>query len=368
MIYEGPEEIQGLFYYSGADSMDKKFMKIAIEEAKKGIGKVNPNPLVGAVVVKDEEIISKGYHEFYGGRHAEVMAIENAYNKGYSVEDSTMYVTLEPCNHWGKTPPCVDRIIKEKFKRVVISMKDPNEKVAGKSIKKLEEKGIEVRVGVLEEESKMLNQKFLKYITIKKPYVLLKFAMSLDGYIFPYTSEDRHITNDIVNEYVHKLRNEYSSIMIGYNTLEKDDPRLTSRIRNSRNPLRIVLDKELKSKNKDYKIFNEEGKNLIFNSKKSLKNKNTEFVNIEESTPENILTNLGNREIDSVLVEGGASVIEQFMPFADKIMIFQSPKIFGRGISPFSKFSDYLEQKDFSIKKFKNNILWEFDINVYGNS
>jgi diaminohydroxyphosphoribosylaminopyrimidine deaminase/5-amino-6-(5-phosphoribosylamino)uracil reductase len=329
--------------------MYEKIMNIAIDEAKKGIGKVNPNPLVGAVIVKNGEIISKGYHKFYGGRHAEIVAIENAFEKGLTVKDATMYVTLEPCHHWGKTPPCVDRIIKEKFKKVVIAMKDPNKQVAGKSIKKLKENGIEVEVGVLEKEAKNLNQKFLKYITFKKPYILLKFAMSLDGFIFPYTIENRKITNEKSNVLVHNLRNEYSSIMIGYKTLEKDNPRLTSRMDNSRNPIRIVLDNDLEIYGKDFLIFKEEGKNLIFTS-------------LEE-----IIKKIGEKGIDSIIVEGGASIIEQFLSHADKIMIFQSPKIFGKGLSPFSKFSDYLENKEFSIKKIENNILWEFDINVYGN-
>lgn len=347
--------------------MDEKIMKIAIEEAKKGIGKVNPNPLVGAVIVKNGEIISKGYHEFFGGRHAEIVAIENAFEKGFSVKDATMYVTLEPCHHWGKTPPCVDRIIKEKFKKVVIAMIDPNDQVAGKSIKKLEENGIQVKVGVLEDEAKKLNQKFLKYITYKKPYILLKFAMSLDGFIFPYTIQNRKITNEKSNLLVHNLRNEYSSIMIGYRTLEKDNPRLTSRIENSRNPIRIVLDNDLKSYGKDFMIFKEEGKNIILNSKKSEKKDNTEYIKINDSSPEEIIKKIGEKGIDSIIVEGGASIIEQFLSHADKIMIFQSTNIFGKGLSPFSKFSDYLGEKEFSIKKIENNILWEFDINVYGN-
>ena len=347
--------------------MDEKIMKLAIDEAKKGIGKVNPNPLVGAVIEKNGEIISKGYHEFYGGRHAEIVAIENAFEKGLTVKDATMYVTLEPCHHWGKTPPCVDRIIKEKFKKVVIAMKDPNEQVAGKSIKKLKENGIQVEVGVLEKEAKNLNQKFLKYIKYKEPYILLKFAMSLDGFIFPYTIENRKITNEKSNVLVYNLRNQYSSIMIGYKTLEKDNPRLTSRIEKSRNPIRIVLDNDLESYGKDFMIFKEEGKNIIFNNKKSEKKDNTEYIKINDTSPEEIIKKIGEKGIDSIIVEGGASIIEQFLSHADKIMIFQSPKIFGKGLSPFSRFSDYLENKEFSIKKIENNILWEFDINVYGN-
>lgn len=348
--------------------MKKKFMKIAIEEAKKGFGKVNPNPLVGAVIVKDNEIISKGYHEFYGGRHAEVMAIDNARKKGLSVENTTMYVTLEPCHHWGKTPPCVDRIIKEKLKKVVIAMKDPNEKVAGKSINKLKDNGIEVEVGILEEESKNMNQIFLKYITKNIPYVLLKFAMSLDGFIYPFTIKNKIISNKKVNYYVHELRNIYSSILIGYNTLEKDNPKLTSRIPNGNNPVRIILDNELKSYGKNYDIFSEKGNCIIINSKRNEVKENVEFIKNDSQNPEKILKILGEKEIDSVIIEGGANIIEQFLTYADKIMIFQSPKIFGKGLSPFKNYSNYLENKNFTVHKFENNILWEFDINVYGNN
>ncbi|MGM0641066.1 MAG: bifunctional diaminohydroxyphosphoribosylaminopyrimidine deaminase/5-amino-6-(5-phosphoribosylamino)uracil reductase RibD [Thermotogota bacterium] len=348
--------------------MNNKFMGIAIKEALKGMGKVNPNPLVGAVIVKNGEIISKGYHEYYGGRHAEIVAIDNAHEKGFSLEKSTMFVTLEPCHHYGKTPPCVDRIIKEKFKKVVIAMQDPNKKVAGKSIKKLKENGIEVEVGILENDSKKINQIFLKYITQKNPYVIVKFAMSLDGFIFPYTTDNRKITNEKVNNYVHELRNKFSSILIGYNTLEKDNPRLTSRIKEGINPIRVILDRNLSSENKFYKIFDEKGKNLIINSKKNYKNDKSEGLKINESKPEKILQKLGEREIDSVLIEGGANIIEQFLPYADKVMIFQAPTIFGKGISPFSKYSKFLNDKNFKIKKYDNNILWEFDINVYGNN
>jgi len=352
----------------GADNLKYKFMRIAIEEALKGIGKVNPNPLVGAIIVKKGEILSKGFHEYYGGRHAEIVAIENAEKKGFSVKGATMYVTLEPCHHYGKTPPCVDRIIKEKFEKVVIAMKDPNEKVAGKSIKKLINNGIDVEVGILEDEAKEINQIFLKYITKKEPYILLKLAMSLDGFIFPYTIKNRNITNDRVNNYVHNLRNKYSSILIGYNTLENDNPKLTSRVKNGRNPIRVVLDKDLKSKDKSFNIMNEKGNNLIINSKENYKTGNSEWIKIEESKPEIILKELRKREIDSIIIEGGANIIEQFLHYADKIMIFQAPKIFGEGIKPFSKYSDYLENKKFKLEKFNNNILWEFDINVYGNS
>lgn len=172
--------------------MDEKYMEIALELAKRGIGKVNPNPLVGAVIVKDNEIIGEGYHECYGEAHAERNAVKNATK---SVEESTIYVTLEPCAHYGKTPPCVDLIIEKKFKRVVIGMLDPNELVSGKSVEKLKQHGIEVVVGIKEKECKELNEIFIKYIKSKIPFVILKSGMSIDGKIATYSGESKWITS-----------------------------------------------------------------------------------------------------------------------------------------------------------------------------
>ena len=198
-------------------------MKLAIKISKKGVGKVNPNPLVGAVIVKDNKIIGQGYHEYYGGNHAEVNAFENLSD---NPEGATIYVTLEPCSHYGKTPPCVDKIIDNKISKVVIGTLDPNPLVQGKGVKKLKEAGIDVITGILEEECKELNEVFMKYIVTKKPFVVLKTAMTLDGKIATASGESKWITSDKSRKEVHKLRNELSAIMVGVNTVIKDNPKV----------------------------------------------------------------------------------------------------------------------------------------------
>ena len=217
--------------------LNEKFMKIAIELAKKGIGNVNPNPLVGAVIVKDGKIIGQGYHERYGEGHAEVNAFK-------SLDDdptgATMYVTLEPCFHYGKTPPCADRIIENKISKVIIGMVDPNPLVSGKGIEKLKNAGIEVEVGILEEECRKINEVFIKYITTKKPFVVMKTAMSLDGKIATKTGESKWITSEKSRLQVHILRNKFSGIMVGVNTIIKDNPELTCRVVEGNNPIRII--------------------------------------------------------------------------------------------------------------------------------
>ena len=218
-------------------------MEIALELAKKGAGKVNPNPMVGAVIVKDGKVIAQGYHEEYGKSHAEVNAFNNALE---DVRGATMYVTLEPCSHYGKTPPCVEKIIEKKISRVVIGMVDPNPIVRGQGIEKLLSQGIEVVTGVLEEKCKKLNEVFIKYITLKKPFVIMKTAMSIDGKIATSSGESKWITKEESRKQVHKLRNEVSAIMVGVNTVIKDDPELTCRIENRKNPIRVIVDSALR--------------------------------------------------------------------------------------------------------------------------
>ena len=214
---------------------------MALSQASKGLGKVNPNPLVGAVIVRGNNIIGSGYHEQFGGPHAEINAIRNAVE---SVEGATMYVTLEPCSHYGKTPPCVDALIKAGIAKVVIAMVDPNPLVSGNGIERLKENGVEVEVGVLENEALELNRIFLKYIQTKLPYVVMKTAMSLDGKIATATGHSQWISSPESRQYVHGLRNELKGILVGVNTVITDDPKLTTRLNGEtgRNPIRIVVD------------------------------------------------------------------------------------------------------------------------------
>ena len=216
-------------------------MQMALSQASKGLGKVNPNPFVGAVIVRGNNIIGSGYHEQFGGPHAEINAIRNANER---VEGATMYVTLEPCSHYGKTPPCADALIDAKIAKVVIAMTDPNPWVSGRGIDRLKENGIEVEVGLLEKEALELNRVFIKFIQTKLPYVVMKTAMSLDGKIATATGHSQWISSPESRQYVHGLRNELKGIMVGVNTVITDDPELTTRLNGEtdRNPIRIVVD------------------------------------------------------------------------------------------------------------------------------
>ncbi len=293
-------------------------MDIALHLARKGAGKVNPNPLVGAVIVNDGKIIGKGYHESYGKAHAEINAFKDAETE--LIEGSTMYVTLEPCSHYGKTPPCVDQIIENRIKRVVIGMVDPNPLVSGKGVKKLQEAGIDVTVGILEDKCKKLNEVFIKYITKKKPFVVLKTAMSLDGKISTTSGESKWITDKEARENVHILRNELTAIMIGIDTVIIDNPELTCRIPNGRNPIRIVVDSNLRIPY-DSKILQtaKKFKTIIATTEKARKEKIHKLKDLgiivietksknEKVDLKDLMHKLGNQNIDSILLEGGFNI------------------------------------------------------------
>ena len=317
----------------------KKYMRKAIELAKKGEGKVNPNPIVGAIIVKDEEIIGSGYHKKYGGNHAERNAIKNAIK---NVQGSTIYVTLEPCFHFGKTPPCVDLIIEKKFKKVVIGMVDPNPLVSGKSIEKLKRNGIEVIYGIMENECKALNEAFIKYIRCKLPYVVLKAGMSIDGKIATNSGESKWITSREARKDAYKLRNKMSAIMVGINTIIHDNPRLTCRIKNSIDPYRIIVDSNLRIPMESNIIKNKDRKTIIATisgcnkeKKNELMDLGIQLIEVEEKNKRVNLTKLmsilGEMKIDSILLEGGGelnfSAIEEGI--VDKVKFYIAPKIIG---------------------------------------
>ncbi len=312
-------------------------MDIALHLARKGAGKVNPNPLVGAVIVNDGKIIGKGYHESYGKAHAEINAETEL------IEGSTMYVTLEPCSHYGKTPPCVDQIIENRIKRVVIGMVDPNPLVSGKGVKKLQEAGIDVTVGILEDKCKKLNEVFIKYITKKKPFVVLKTAMSLDGKISTTSGESKWITDKEARENVHILRNELTAIMIGIDTVIIDNPELTCRIPNGRNPIRIVVDSNLRIPY-DSKILQtaKKFKTIIATTEKARKEKIHKLKDLgiivietksknEKVDLKDLMHKLGNQNIDSILLEGGSTLNYSALEsgIVDKILVYIAPKIIG---------------------------------------
>ena len=351
--------------------MDEKYMDLALELAEKGKGYVNPNPMVGAVVVKDGEIVGKGWHKFYGGPHAEVYALEEA---GAKAEGATIYVTLEPCSHFGKTPPCAEKIKKMKIKKCVIACLDPNPIVAGRGKKILEEAGIEVVVGVREKEAKELNKVFMKYITEKNPYLFLKCAITLDGKIATNERDSKWITNEKSREKVQFLRHEYMSIMVGINTLINDNPRLTARIENGINPFRIVVDPHLCTPlESNFVNMADDNKSIIITSKenekndkiKELENKNVKIIYMEgfDFSVDKILKKIGELKIDSVLLEGGSYLISKAFKEnrIDGGEIFIAPKILGGGL-PFIDGFDFKEIKDcFHLQNVKFNV---YDDNI----
>lgn len=363
---------------------NEKYMKIAIEEAKKGIGGVNPNPLVGAVIVKNNKIIGKGYHKYYGENHAEINALEIA---GDEADGATIYVTLEPCAHFGKTPPCALELVKRGIKKCVIGSLDSHSKVDGKGVEILKKAGIEVVTKVLEKECIELNQVFFKYINTKLPYVFVKVAITMDGKIALKNGKSKWITNEKSRAKGHYYRNKFMGIMVGINTVLLDDPRLTIYLENNveikRNPIRIVIDPNLKI-NEKYNIIknNKDKKTLIVtelknkNTEKQIfleKNYNTKFLYLEKKEDkfslEDILKKLGEINIDSVLIEGGESLISQ--AFKEKIVdageIFISNKIAGDSeakpfISGFNlaKMNEAIELQNIKYNIYNNNIGLKF--------
>lgn len=351
-------------------------MERALELAKKGIGRVNPNPLVGAVIVKDGEIIGEGYHECYGEAHAERNAVKNSIKP---VEGSTIYVTLEPCAHYGKTPPCVDLIIEKRFKKVVIGMLDPNSLVAGKSIEKLKEHGIEVIVGVKEEECRKINEIFIKYITSKVPFVILKSGMSLDGKIATYTGKSKWITSEESRQDSQNLRNRVHSIMVGVNTVIADDPELTCRINKEKKLIRIIVDTNLRIPMDSKVIINKDKLTVVATSvnsneekKKELRGLGIKVVEVSEKKNKvdlkELMKALGSEGIDSILIEGGGtlnfSALEE--KIVDKVIFYIAPKILGGEKSKsciagtgFSELEEASNLKDISYRRIGEDLVVE---------
>ncbi len=223
---------------------DRYFMKMALDLAVKGIGYTSPNPMVGAVVVKDGRLVGSGYHEMVGGPHAEVNAIDAA---GEHAKGATLYVSLEPCNHTGRTPPCTEKILQAGIKRVVVAMHDPNTEVVGGGAKFLEQQGIQITTGVCQQQARKINEAFIKFIRTRRPFVIVKCASTLDGRIAARGGDAKWVTGDKARQFVHRLRHEVDGILIGINTVRKDDPSLTTRLpdNDGKDPVRIILDTHL---------------------------------------------------------------------------------------------------------------------------
>lgn len=298
--------------------MNTHYIKKCIELARKGEGCTAPNPMVGAVLVNNfGEEISSGYHQKYGEGHAEVNCL-----KGVCAEDATLYVNLEPCSHHGKTPPCVDLIIQKRVKRVVIGILDPNPKVSGKGVKKLQEAGIDVTVGVLESECRDLNKVFIKNITTEKPFVAIKTATTLDGKIATFTGSSKWITSNAARKEVHRLRAKYDAIFTGSETVLADNPSLTARVESSqgKNPVRIIMDTKNKTP-KNAKVYDNNGTKVI---------KITEFEGFDK-----LFKEFYKEGIYSILVEAGPGLNSAIIKAqeADWLYQFIAPKILGSGKS-----------------------------------
>ncbi|HEY8661576.1 MAG TPA: bifunctional diaminohydroxyphosphoribosylaminopyrimidine deaminase/5-amino-6-(5-phosphoribosylamino)uracil reductase RibD [Hanamia sp.] len=295
-------------------SIDEQYMSRCIELAKLAAGQVAPNPMVGAVLVYEDKIIGEGYHKKYGEPHAEVNCINSvlAENKDL-IEKSTIYVSLEPCSHYGKTPPCVDLIIKNKIKKIVIGCKDIYKEVAGKGIEKLKNSGAEVIVDILENECKDLNKRFFTFHQKNRPYIILKWAQSANGKIGSLSGERILISNDYSNRLVHKWRSDEAAILVGTNTALKDNPSLTTRLWEGNNPIRIVIDKE-NNLPSTLEVFNHEANTIIFNLYKDSIENNLQFIKLEASgLLEQILHSLFELNIQSVLIEGGSKTLQSFI-------------------------------------------------------
>lgn len=313
-------------------------MKRALELASKGLGQVAPNPMVGCVIVCNGKIIAEGYHEQYGSLHAEPNAIKQVNNE--FLKESTLYVTLEPCSHFGKTPPCADLIISKEIKKVVVGNLDTNPLVSGKGIQKLKDAGIEVEYGVLDKECRTLNKRFFTFHEKKRPYVILKWAQTQDGFIsrwpLPQEKEDNWITGKESKELVHQWRAQEQAILIGYNTLINDNPLLTTRLASGKNPTRLVLSRTIELPT-DLNVFNQDAKTIVFNPLKNEAKNNIEFVKIDwNKKTHEVLDYCFKNNISSIIVEGGTDTIYNFMNSNawDEAQVFVNPtKKFGQGIS-----------------------------------
>jgi len=335
-------------------------MRRAIQLASLANGYTAPNPRVGAVVVYQDKILGEGYHQAYGQAHAEVNAIAAVKKEDQKLlPKATIYVTLEPCFHQGKTPPCVDLILQHKIQRVVIACTDPYEKVAGQSIRKLQEAGVAVTVGVLEAAATKLARRFMTQVTQQRPYIILKFAQSQDGFI-GQIDKQVPISNRLSKRLVHKWRAEESAILVGTNTALIDNPRLNNRLYFGRHPLRLVLDRQLRIPTTGH-LFDGSTPTWIFTEKKPpAKQKNVTYIplNFKGNRIQNLLQYLHEKRIQSVLVEGGSQLLQSFVQadLWDECRIFRSPKSLGEGVAaphiPQKKLHQEIQLADNTLQVF----------------
>lgn len=309
------------------------FMQRALDLAERGKGAVRPNPLVGCVLVHEGKIIGEGYHAQYGGPHAEVNAIASVTDHKL-LEEATAYVSLEPCSHYGKTPPCANLLIEKGIKSVVVATLDPNPLVAGKGVKLLQEAGISVQVGLLEQEARWQNRRFFCQQEKHRPYLILKWAQTQDGFIARENFDSKWISCSQSRQLVHQWRAEEQAILVGKNTALHDNPRLNVRDWTGSDPIRVVLDSKLELP-ADLHLFDQQIPTLCYNLLKSEKLTNLEWVQLPQLSPEALLADLHARQIQSVLIEGGSQTITQFLAAGlwDEARVFTAPIQFERGIA-----------------------------------
>ncbi len=358
---------------------DKEFMQVALDLAQRGKGFTSPNPIVGAVIVKDGRIVGEGYHEAAGKPHAEVMAINDA---GSSARGASLYVTLEPCNHTGRTPPCTQKILAAGIRRVITAMRDPNPNVKGGGLAFLADKGIEVTTGVCEASAARQNEAFIKYVRTKLPFVIVKCAATLDGRIATRTGDSKWVSGEASRDFVHRLRHAVDAIMVGVGTIKVDNPSLTTRIDGfkGKDPLRVIIDTRL-SISEDARVWNLDsnaattivtGPLVSEEKKERLGQKGAHFLTVplvdDRLDLKRLMIALGKMDVTSILVEGGGGLIGSAFraDIVDKIHFFYAPKILGgddgvpicRGEGPdFMK--NCIRVNDVQVHKFGHDIMVE---------
>ncbi len=355
---------------------DNHYMRIAIRLARRGIGKTSPNPMVGAVIVANGNIIGKGYHKRCGDHHAEINAINSAKK---NVKGSTFYITLEPCSHYGRTPPCVDALIQAKPGRVVVGSLDPNSEVNGRGIKILRSKGIKVEVGILESECKQLNEYYFKFAKTEMPYITVKYAQTLDGRIATRSGDSQWISSEASRRYVHRLRSVNDSIMVGAGTVVADNPQLTVRHVKGKNPVRIIVDSKLRVPIKSAVLTDANShQTIIATTSDALARKiaavnklGVEVLVVKKErngriSLRDLLKKLGKREIMSVLVEGGSEIITSLLKagLVDKMIIPIAPMIVGKGVEAvgdlnINKINKAIRFSSFKTMKKGDDIIFE---------
>lgn len=321
---------------------DEFYLKRCLELAALGMGKVSPNPMVGCVIVCDNKIIGEGYHAEFGKAHAEVNAIQSVLEKYGNeavnlLKQATVYVSLEPCAHFGKTPPCSDLLVKHHIKKVVIGNRDPFSGVDGKGIARLKNAGIEVLSGIFQDECSYVNRRFFTRIQKTRPYIILKWAQTENGYFAPNDGSQQWISGTLAKKMVHQWRSEEDAILVGKQTAMIDNPALTVREWTGKNPIRLVIDKDLQIPQTS-SLYNKEAKTIIFNHIKTDFNDNIHFIHMEDMhyyLPQKIAYQLYLMDIQSVIIEGGANLLNQFIEAGlwDEARIFTAAKIWSHGLS-----------------------------------